>query len=294
MTDGLVDVVVVTFNSAPVIADCLEPLVGHPAIRVTVVDNGSKDETLEIVERSKQVSLVSRPDNPGFGAACNHGAHLGSAEYLAFINPDVRTAPETLLSCAKHVEHGAGVVGCQLLQADGTLDHACKRMMVGPLGAAQHLFRPGRPSRYRADHLSAVDVGPVDAVNGAFMVLSRQLFDAIGGFDERFWMYGEDIDLCLRGTDVGRPTTYVGTESAIHLKSAGTGRARSLKLNYHFYWSAWLLYAKRNASTPIPLRALTGLGLFGTFLIAACRDLYRRSRGEGLPLSAAPQIEGAA
>lgn len=290
MSSGLVDVVIVTFNSAPVISDCIEPLLGHPSIRVTAVDNGSTDETLEILGRASLEHLACRPDNPGFGAACNHGARLGNARHLAFINPDVRTTPETLLSCVAHVERGAGVVGCQLTQADGSLDHACKRMMVGPLGAAQHLFRPSRPSRYRADHVGAGSVGRVDAVNGAFMVLSRDVFEAIDGFDEQFWMYGEDIDLCLRASDIGRPTTYVGTESAIHLKSAGTGRARSLKLNYHFYWSAWLLYAKRHASTPIPLRALTGLGLFGTFVIAACRDLYRRSRGEGLPLSAAPRI----
>ena len=216
-----VDVVIVTYNAAPVLAACLAALRDQSRqVNVIVADNGSSDDTISIA-RAHGTNVVELGANVGFGAACNAGALAGSAPAILFLNPDALTTASDTLRVAKALEDiDAGVIGVRLVQADGSLDHAAKRMVIPPFEAGAFLLRRSEHSRYLAPHVSEFEIGEVDAVNGAYMMLKRSVFEAVGGFDLDYWMYIEDIDLCWRVKSLGKPVVYWPLVTAVHLKSA--------------------------------------------------------------------------
>ena len=274
------DVVIVTHDSSATIDRCLERLT-DPRLHVVVVDNGSRDDTVARV-RARGVTIIGRPDNPGFGTACNVGTAAGRSADVAFINPDLFTTAADLCRCVDQLaaRPDVGIVGVRLVQADGTLDHACKRTVVGPLDAFRFLIARRDGAAYLAPHVGEHETGVVDAVNGCFMVMARADAEALGPFDERYWMYAEDLDLCLRcHRDLGKSVLYWPEVTATHLKGASTGRARSVRLNYHFFRSAWILYLTHRADGDgVAVRAvvLAGLVAFGT--ARTLNDQIRRTR----------------
>jgi len=284
---ALIDIIVVTYNSSALLADCLRPFAEDSRFHLIVCDNGSNDESEEFA-RSFGARTMSFPENPGFAVACNAGALGGTSEYLLFMNPDVRASPETVLDVARAMDEAdAAIAGCRLVQQSGEIDHACKRMVVRPLEAAKFvLLGKKQNSHYAAPQISEHDQGWVDAINGAFMLVRREVFQEIGGFNENFWMYMEDIELSVRAASLGHRTLYYGKSTAVHLKSAVTGRARSPRLNYHFYRSAWIFYRdNQSAEDALPVRAATWLSIYGWCLIAVGRDSARRAAGRGLPFT---------
>ena len=150
-----------------------------------------------------EVTLVTAPTNIGFARATNIAIRQGSAEYVLALNPDAEMRSGTLDALLRLMdEHPEiGICGCRLERPDGSFDHASRRSFPTILGALGHLLGPGRHrSGGRLAQYRAVEVerGPVDAVNGAFMLMRRSMLDEIGLFDEAYWMYMEDLDLCYR------------------------------------------------------------------------------------------------
>jgi len=283
-----VDVVIVTYDAAAVIGDCLGALHdGTARIRTIVADNDSRDRTVAIVCEAG-VEVHQMGSNAGFGAACNAGAALGTAPTILFLNPDARVSGADVVLAARAMsELDAAILGVRLVQADGTFDHAAKRMVVRPWDAFKFLVRRSPGSTYVAPHVDEFEAGIVDSVNGAFLMIERAAFERIGGFDESFWMYLEDVDLCRRVTDRGGKVWYWPGVSAVHLKGAITGRSRAARLNYHFHRSMWTFYRKHQAASDgLAARALVLAGILGRGGWVTCRDMVRRRRGIGVPLSA--------
>jgi GT2 family glycosyltransferase len=137
------------------------------------------------------------------------------------------------------------VVGPKLVRADGSFDHAARRSFPTPFGAVAHfagigrLARGGRLAQYRAPE---VEAGVVDAVNGAFMLIRRSALESVGLFDEGYWMYMEDLDLCYRLKQVGGITWYEPTAEALHLKHGTTGALRSPRLVWAFHYGMFRFY----------------------------------------------------
>lgn len=263
----LVDVVVVSYRNPSVLKRALEPLSRDPRLNLVVVDNCPTTETRAVAEDFADV-YIPISNNIGFGRACNRGVHASSAEYLAFINPDVICVPESIVLCVAQLglRNDIGIIGCRLRQEDGSPDLAAKRTIVKPMEAALYLMSRNRASGRHAYHAPGVGLdeeGIVDAVNGAFMVLERKRFVALAGFDEDYWMYMEDVDLCVRmKQDLGLSTLYWPGVEALHLKSAISGRHRSARLNLHFFLSAWIFYRKHQAQDDPPiLQAAVASGL---------------------------------
>ena len=137
----------------------------------------------------------------------------------------------------RHAE--VGVVGPRLERADGSLDHAARRSFPTPLSALGHFSGLGRRAgasgplaAYRAPE---VESGPVDAVNGAFMLMRRSVFEAAGGFDEDYWMYMEDLDLSYRLAKEGWRSWYEPTATVMHVKGGTVSGERPPRLNWHFH-----------------------------------------------------------
>jgi GT2 family glycosyltransferase len=206
-----VDVVIVNWNTADDVAACVESLrgaTGGRLARVVVVDNASTDGSAELLERCTDVHVVHATRNLGFAGGANLGAQHTGSRLLLFLNPDARVLPETIAVAADFLDAHPefGIVGPLLVDGDGAWQPSAGRFNVlGHLVLDTRLARR-QPRRSRA----------VDWIHGAFLLISRDLFRRLGGFDERFFMYGEDMDLCARARAAGYRTAIVPQARAVH------------------------------------------------------------------------------
>ncbi len=253
----LVDVIIVTYGRSDLVRNSLGSLfAGSPpgALRVTVVDNNSPDDTPDVVAvEFPQVRLIRRTDNPGFSVSNNQALELATAPYILVLNPDTELRWPTIEHLTNELWNDAtiGMIGCRLLQDDGSFDHAAKRSIPTPSGALQYFTGRvlGRKvGNYLAKDVDETGVGDVDALNGAFMLVTRSALSTVGGLDERYWMYVEDLDWCVRFREAGWRVVYDGRVTAIHVKGGSSGKRRSLKLNYHFHRSIAIFYRQHLAA----------------------------------------------
>jgi GT2 family glycosyltransferase len=218
-----VSIVMVTFNSMTDIKLSV-PILSDLNLNVVVVDNASTDGTPEFIRDGfPQVKLVSLGKNVGFAAACNRGClELPDSEFLLFLNPDVLPKLETVQALIAYADaHPAvGIVGPRLDNPDGSLQRSFRAVpTVGivllrrtPLG---RLF-PRTLERFLMRDRSSSAPFAVDWLLGACMLLRRSAFVSIGGMDERFFLYFEDVDVCLRMWNSGWKVHYIPTVSMVH------------------------------------------------------------------------------
>ena len=257
-----VDVVIVSFRGADLLRRCLRSLresLPEGMATVTVVDNASGDGTPEMVAREfPEVTLRAQSRNLGFAAAQNIGIRAGSAPFVLVLNPDAAIDPETLppLLDLLDADPAIGCAGPALVREDGSFDHAARRAFPTPLSALGPFTGIGRRvsggplAAYRAPE---VERGPVDAVNGAFMLLRRRALDQVGLFDEGYWMYMEDLDLCRRLRDAGWITWYELGSRALHTKAGTTEGRRGPRLNIAFHRGMGRFYRRHEAPLHGPL-----------------------------------------
>ena len=280
-----IDVVIVAYRSRELLSRCLESLGAYPPgfLRVVVVDNDSRDGTVELVRSAfPDVQLLESRANVGFARATNAGIRDGHAPFVLALNPDTHVPTgvlERLLEVfTEHPE--VGICGCRLEREDGGFDHAARRSFPTVSGAAGHFLGIGRMRRaprrlaqYRAPDVVA---GPVDAVNGAFMLMRRSALDAVGLFDEGFWMYMEDLDLCYRLREAGWTTWYEPSVVVSHVKGGSSGPVRSPRLNYAFHYGMYRFYRKHYAPrSAVVVNAFVYAAIFGKLLVSLLRGALR-------------------
>lgn len=255
---GAIDVGIVAYRSRELLRACLASLLDHPParpLRIVVVDNDSRDGTVELVRALPGVELVEAGRNLGFAAATNLAWERGEAPYFLALNPDTRVPEGALDSLAELMESDAtiGICGCRLEREDGSFDHAARRAFPTPLGALGHFTGLGRgagaPAALAQYRAPGVERGPVDAVNGAFMLMRRQMLEQLGGFDEGYWLYMEDLDLSYRAGQAGWVTWYEPSVTVIHHKGGSAGPHRSLRANYAFHYGMFRFYRTHYAGT---------------------------------------------
>jgi GT2 family glycosyltransferase len=253
--DGL-DVGIVAYRCRDLLAACLESLAANPATRpinVVVVDNDSRDGTAELVRATPGVALIEPHQNLGFAAATNLAIRSGHAPYFLALNPDTRVHPGTLdaLLALMDSDPSIAICGPRLVREDGSFDHAARRAFPTALGALAHFTRVGRRSGARGSlaQYRAPDVvrGPVDAVSGAFMLMRRSALEELNLFDEGYWLYMEDLDLCYRAAEAGLVTWYEPGVTATHVKGGTSGRHRRLRTNSAFHYGMARFYRSHYA-----------------------------------------------
>ena len=226
----------------------------HPALafEIIVVDN-SEDPAHRYSDHRPGVKVLDGVENRGFGNACNIGALHTVGTDLLFLNSDTLMHPGTLERCVDYlsVHPQVGALGVRTLLRDGALDHACKRGFPTPFASfcyftgLDRIFPLNRRlGAYRATYLDETDVGEVDSVAGSFLMMPRHVFEKIGGFDETFFMYGEDLDLCFRVRQLGYGVVYNGQATIVHLKGQSGLHTKSKTVVFHFYNAMKLFYQK--------------------------------------------------
>lgn len=222
------------------------------SFEIIIVDNSS-DETQRYDMNQDGVCIFSHIANKGFGNACNFGAEKASGRYLLFLNSDTIMHKETLEQCVSYLDNHnrVGALGERTLLEDGTLDHACKRGFPTPSASFYYFIgldkkhpKSHKLGAYRQTFLDEHSVGEVDAVAGSFLMMPANIFQGIGGFDESFFMYGEDLDLCYRIKEKGYQIVYYGQASITHLKGQSGLHTKSKIVIYHFYNAMQIFYKK--------------------------------------------------
>jgi N-acetylglucosaminyl-diphospho-decaprenol L-rhamnosyltransferase len=251
-----VNVVIVAYRSRERLARCLASIAReaqHVPLTATVVENASNDGTAELVRRDfPWVDLVVLEENAGFARAMNLGAGRGADPYLLALNPDTELAQGTLEPLLEILEeqHEVAVVGPQLVREDGSFDHASKRAFPTIGGALGHFSRAARVIRTEAltqYYAPGVVRGPVDSVNGAFMLMRRSAFVDVGGFDEGYWLYMEDLDLSYRLAAAGWKSWYEPSVTVLHAKGGSGGPVRSARLELAFHRGMLRFYGSHYA-----------------------------------------------
>lgn len=259
-----VSVVIVTFDVLPKLRRCLESIPAAVAglrSEVMVVDNGYGDGTWAWLAGLENVRAIRGSPAMGFGAAVNLGLESATARYVLILNPDTVLPPESVVSVAAVLdrETDIGIIGPKLVLGTGELDRASRRSFPSPASAISRMLRLDtifRGSsifgRYNLLHLDPEFAADVDAIAGAFMLIRSELFRALGGFDEGFWMYGEDLDICYRAHEAGWRVRYEAGVQVLHEKGSSSSRRR-LKTRYEFYRAMARFYKKHQSPRRNPV-----------------------------------------
>jgi len=234
---------------------------------IFVVDNASDDGSVAMVRSTfPDVSVIAHTENIGFARANNLALKKARGEFVLLINPDTIVQEDTLRQMLHFFqEHpDAGLAGCKILNPDGTFQLPCRRSFPTPWVAFTKIFGLSAlfPSsrvfgRYNLTYLSPDETYEVDAVSGSFMMIRRAAYERVGGLDEVFFMYGEDLDWCFRVRQAGFRVYYVHSTQIIHFKGESTRRSNINELEV-FYGAMELFVEKhfsRSRSGVVFLRA---------------------------------------
>lgn len=212
-----VSIVIPTFNRLDLTRACLIGIRRTaPAAEVIVVDNGSTDGTREFLraeEQAGRLRCLLNDENVGFGKACNRAAALSQRDNLLLLNNDIDPLPGWLDALLDELaDPGVGIVGSRLLYPDGRIQHAGADFTEN--GETEHIHRFAA-----ADDPAVTVTRDLPVVTGASLLVRRTLWDALGGFDEGYWMYVEDVDLCIRAWHAGFRVRYCADSVLIHHES---------------------------------------------------------------------------
>ncbi len=211
------------------------------------------DNSINTFFPSEKADIYVKIENNGFANACNIGSNKANGEYILFLNSDVELCECALDSAMHYIRRNdeIGILGIKTLLPDGTLDAACKRGFPTPFASfcyivnLDRLFPKSKSiGRYHMTYLDPNKTNEVECVSGAFMLMKRDFFEKLGGWDERFFMYSEDIDMCKRAYDCGKKIVYFADGCMMHYKGGSSTPGNNKKLLEHFYDGMVLFYDK--------------------------------------------------
>lgn len=253
----ILSIVIVNYNVRYFLEQCLRSIVPSAigiVHEVIVVDNASIDGSREYLEsRFQWVKFIWNQENKGYAVANNQGLAISKGQFVLFLNPDTILSEDTLSTCLDHFRKNekTGALGVRMIDGSGRFLRESKRSFITPMTAFYKLVGlaalfPKSPvfARYHLGHLDPHQKHQTDVLAGAFMMVRKSVLQKTGGFDEQFFMYGEDIDLSYRIRQAGFQNHYLPNPPIIHFKGEST-RRHSLKYVRMFY-GAMAIFARKH------------------------------------------------
>lgn len=254
--NNILDIVIVNWNSGDLLKGCLVSIQSSNIAfsgKLFVVDNDSSDNSVDTIPNAQKVQLLKLTKNIGFGGGCNLGAAQGNAPFILFLNPDIHFYPDTLkklttIITSGQLENDIGIIGAQLLNPDGSIQNNIARfprfkdMFPRMLGLDRTFPRCFPPHFVKDIDYDRTQV--VDQVPGAFFLAKREVFEHLGGFDECFFMYYEDVDFSYRAHLAGWNTLYLAEISVQHEGGGTTEQIKGRRLFYSL--RSRVLYIKKH------------------------------------------------
>ncbi len=255
----MLDIVIVNWNSGDFLRNCIVSVFAENGAdrinKLYIIDNNTTDGSLDNIPINEKIVIIRNQVNKGFSKACNQGFSLCTAPYILLLNPDTKLFANTLQDCLDfmNTNETVDVLGCQLLDDEGDICKSCARFPTplkiffdasGLSKIAPHIFNPATlmtdwnhtESRY------------VDQVIGAFMFMRSSVFKTNGYFDERFFVYYEELDFSKRLREAGGKSYFNAGIRAIHSENGTTRSIKGFRL--FLYLRSRLQYAKKHFSYP--------------------------------------------
>jgi GT2 family glycosyltransferase len=278
-------IIIVNYNSKFLLEQCLasvkKAITGIDS-EIIVVDNNSTDSSKEYL-KSTDVKFIFNSDNIGFAKACNQGFTISSGKYVLFLNPDTILSETCLADCISFFEThpDAGAVGVRMLDSKGNFLKESKRGTPTPSVSFYKLFgltaifsKSKMFATYYEGHLPEKENNSVEVLSGAFMMIRRDVFEKVNGFDENFFMYGEDIDLSIRINQAGYKNYYLGKINVKHLKGGST--TYNYKYVQDFYGAMNLFIKKHYSNKPEWYTLFLKVGINVRKILAMAGLLFRK------------------
>jgi GT2 family glycosyltransferase len=292
---GLTSVVVVAADSGPLLCEAIDvALASDAAVEIILVDNASRDGVPQraAADHRDDARFVFVPlaENIGFGPACNRGAAIARGDALLFLNPDCIIERDTIarVRAIADADASIGVLGIEIVSPDGTPARgnrrrapSLRRAIMSMSGFSQ--FESRWPSfagveMPTGETVASAPIERVEAVSGACLFLPRRVFDAVGGFDERYFLHVEDLDLCRRVLDAGYDVAIARTIRATHAQGSSS-RHRPVFVSWHKHRGMWRYFTTFDrAARNVVLRAIVWCGLWTHFAVTAPLLMLRRKR----------------
>ncbi len=250
-------VIIVNYNVKLFLEQCLcsvqKAILGMEA-EIIVVDNNSVDNSIEyLTPKFPAVNFIANKENTGFAKACNQGLEQAKGSYILFLNPDTIVPEDCFTKCISFFEANkeVGAIGIKMLDGSGNFLKESKRSFPSPSTSLYKLFglaklfpRSKIFSKYHLGYLKEDENNEVDVLAGAFMMIKKEVLDKVGGFDETFFMYGEDVDLSYRIQKAGYKNYYFADSSIIHFKGEST---RKGSMNYvRMFYNAMSIFVRKH------------------------------------------------
>lgn len=237
----LISVVIVSFNTKELLKDCLHSLESSTPhnSEIFVVDNASSDGTVSMVKKDfPQIKLIANKKNLGFSKANNLAIKKTKGQFLLVLNPDTKIADDAINKMIKFMQRDSkvGIATCRVELPSGQIDKDCRRHFPTPWRAFCYFSRLSKVfagsklfDEYHMGYIPDSQEHEIDACLGAFMIIRKNYLDKVGYFDEDFFFYGEDLDLCYRFKESGFKIMYTPEAKIIHYKGASSGIKKSTK-----------------------------------------------------------------
>mgnify|MGYP003292569965 CR=1 FL=1 len=256
MNDKLsLTIIIVNYNSSEYTMKCLDSIEDSVQNRcfvknIVVVDNNSNKEDIKDLSNRKDIQFILNHENVGFAKACNQGARLAKGDYLLFLNPDTilqtDTIEKSIISYKEMEQEGIGALGVQIRDIENNIMRTCSRFpsnfyfLMKCLGI-NRLILKWNQFMVEWDHMNSQNV---DEVMGAYFLVSTKIFNELNGFDERFFVYYDEVDFCYRLVEQGYHSYFCSDTYITH--DAG-GTSRKVKAKRLFYeWRSRILFMQKH------------------------------------------------
>ncbi len=239
-------IIIVNYNVQYFLEQCLTSVylaANNIESEIIVVDNNSTDGSCKMIQEIfPNVKLITNENNVGFSKANNQGVNKAKGKYVLILNPDTVVAEDTFETFLKFAEKQEkfGAIGARFIDGTGSFLPECKRNIPTFKIAIQKIL--GNSNKYYANHINEREVSNVDILTGAFMLIKREIYQEVNGFDEDYFMYGEDIDLSYKLLQNGYQNYYFGKSSIIHYKGEST--IKNISYLKNFYGAMHIFYKK--------------------------------------------------
>lgn len=239
-------VIILNYNVRYFLEACIcsvQAAIAEMDAEIIVVDNNSPDDSCEMMQHTfPEIQLIANTENVGFAKANNQAVKLAKGEYVCILNPDTIVAEDTFTQLVEFAQSkkNVGAIGCKLIDGSGTFLPESKRNIPTPMVSVKKILGTENSGYYSS--IEENEIGKVDILVGAFMLMKKEVYDAVGGFDEDYFMYGEDIDLSYKIKKAGFQNYYYGKTSVIHYKGESTLKDKTYAKR--FYGAMQLFYKK--------------------------------------------------
>lgn len=289
-------IIIVNYQTYDLTKQTIESVINknHPfTYEIYLVDDASQDGSLERLQQDFKeesadglIKFIVSPENNGFAHANNLALKQTKARYVLLLNSDTVILNDCLAKCLNFIEkdESIGALGCKVLLPDGNLDKACRRsfptfsVSAYRMLGLSHIFPESkRFGKYNLTYLDENQTYEVDCLTGAFMLVRSKAIHSVGLLDEKFFMYGEDIDWCYRIKAEGWKVMYYADAEIVHYKGGSKHGPEKSNLTYEFYRAMYLFYNKHYKDTyPWIITCITYSGIAVIYRLNILKNILER------------------